>query len=141
MVLFHPLFEDAAGDKYGLMAVLRELAAVSPVPVISGFDQLIGTGTIGGHMYSVAEQARQAVTIGLRIPRRQSPMPTLNNGYSRFIFDHRALQRFGIALSALPPDSIIQNRQYSSGNSTSRKSSPSASCLPCCCCWCSFSQA
>jgi PAS domain S-box-containing protein len=115
VVLFHPLFEDAAGDKYGPMAVLRELAAVSPVPVISGFDQLIGTGTIGGHMYSVAEQARQAVTIGLRILRGAavSSMPTLNNGYSRFIFDHRALQRFGIALSALPPDSIIQNRQYS----------------------------
>lgn len=67
VVLYHPMFEDAAGSKHCLMAALRELAAVSSVPIIIGFDQLIGTGAIGGYMYSLEHQTRKAAQIGLRI--------------------------------------------------------------------------
>nr|MBP7692592.1 PAS domain S-box protein [Anaerolineales bacterium] len=114
VVLYHPVFEDAAGDKYGPMAVLRELAAVSPVPVLSGFDQLIGTGTIGGNMYSVEHQTRQAAQIGLRILRGEAAavIPGRQDQSGQFVFDHLALQRFDIPLAALPPDSQIKNRQY-----------------------------
>ena len=81
-----------------------------PVP----YDQLIGTGIIGGYMYSVEQQAREAAKIGLRILRGEAAgtIPAVKDQDNRFIFDHLALQRFDIPLVDLPPGSIIKNRQY-----------------------------
>ena len=115
IVLYELMFTDAAGKNYRPVDVLQELIAVSPVPVISGYDQYIGTGTIGGYMYSSEQQARDAAQIGMRILRGEavSAIPVQTDQSNRFIFDHLALQRFDIPLSDLPPDSIIKNRQYS----------------------------
>ncbi|MGA1411227.1 MAG: ABC transporter substrate binding protein [Prochlorotrichaceae cyanobacterium] len=115
IVLYELMFEDAAGVKYDPIDVLRELTAVSPVPVISGYDQFVGTGTIGGYMYSTEQQTRDAVQIGFRILRGESVsnIPVQKDKSNRFIFDHLALQRYDISLSTLPSNSIIRNRQYS----------------------------
>ena len=115
VVIFNIMFEDAAGVKYRPIYATREVTAVSSVPVISAYDHLIGTGIIGGYMYSLESQAREATHIGLRILHGESAgsIPCSVSRNERFIFDHLALQRFGIPLSALPPSSIIKNRQYS----------------------------
>jgi len=115
IILYHPLFEDAAGKKYRPLDALREIAAVSSVPVIGGYDQFIGTGLIGGYMYSIDQQARAAAQISLRALRGElvSAISIEENQSDRFIFDHLALQRFDIPLSALPANSILKNRQYS----------------------------
>jgi PAS domain S-box-containing protein len=115
VILYTLLFEDAAGVRYRPIDALRELATFSAVPILSGYDQFIGTGTIGSYMYSIEQQAREASRMGLRILRGEtvSAIPVLKNHGTQFIFDHLALQRWNIPLSALPPDSIIKNRQYS----------------------------
>ncbi len=115
IVFYHLMFEDADGNKHRPIDALRELAAVSSVPVISGYDQFIGIGTIGGHVYSIAQQARDAVQIGLRVLRGEavSSIPFKENQTNPFIFDHLALRHYNIPLSFLPPDSTIKNRQYS----------------------------
>jgi diguanylate cyclase (GGDEF)-like protein/PAS domain S-box-containing protein len=66
-------------------------------------------------MYSIDQQARDAAKISLRVLHGEpiSSIPIAKNESNRFIFDHLVLQRFGIPLSALPPDSIIKNRQDS----------------------------
>ena len=115
IVLFELLFEDAAGIRHRPIDVVRELAEVASVPVISGYDQFIGTGTIGGYMYSSAQQAEDAAQIGLRILRGEDVknIPIKKNQSNRYIFDHLALKRFGFSLSNVPLNSIIKNRQYS----------------------------
>ncbi len=115
IVLYNLMFEDVDGNRYRPIDVLRELTAVSAVPVISGYDVFIGTGSIGGYMYSIDHQARDAAQTGLRILRGEAPsaIPIVKNQSNQFIFDQLALQRFGIPLSALPPDSIVKNQQYS----------------------------
>ncbi|MBF0509502.1 MAG: hypothetical protein HQK57_11325, partial [Deltaproteobacteria bacterium] len=115
VVLYHLMFEDAAGVKYRPIDALRELTRVSTVPVITAYDQFIGTGTIGGYMYSIEQQAKRTVRIGLRILRGEPAnlMPITANQSNPFIFDHLALQRYGIGLSELPAKSIVKNRQYS----------------------------
>jgi diguanylate cyclase (GGDEF)-like protein len=116
VVLSHPVFEDAAGTNLDPAAALRELVEVSPVPVITGFDISIGSGTIGGNMYSLEQQARQAAQLALRILRGEADAaipPPLNSGEGVFMFDHAALQRFDIPLSALPPGSVVVNQQRS----------------------------
>ena len=115
VVLYELMFEDAAGVRHRPIDVMRELAAASAVPVISSHDHFIGTGAVGGYMYSIDRQAGQAARMGLRILRGETAgkIPVLRDQSSSFVFDHAALQRFGIPLSALPPGSIIKNRQYS----------------------------
>jgi len=115
IVLYHPMFEDAEGNKYRPLEVLQELTTVSSVPVMGGYDQFIGTGIIGGYMYSIDQQARDAAQISLRVLLGEAidSISIEQNESDRFIFDHLALQRFDIPLSLLPADSIIKNRQYS----------------------------
>ncbi len=115
VVLSHPVFEDAAGVRYNPTAALDRLVRAAAVPVINGFDLSMGTGIIGGKMYSLESQARQAAQIGLRILRGEavSAIPHAQDVSGPFIVDHLALQRFDIPLSSLPPDTIIRNRQYS----------------------------
>lgn len=114
VVLYSLMFEDAARVRYRPREALKELAAASAVPVLSGYDQFIGTGTIGGYMYSIEQQAREASRMGLRILRGEpvSAIPVLQNRGTQFMFDHRALQRWDIPLFLLPPESIVKNRQY-----------------------------
>lgn len=115
IVLYHPMFEDTEGTKYRPLEVLQELTRVSSVPVMGGYDQFIGTGIIGGYMYSIDQQARDAAQISLRVLRGEAidSIPIEQNESNRFIFDHLALQRFDLPLSLLPTGSIVKYRQYS----------------------------
>ena len=114
VIVYFLLFEDAAGMKYKPIDAIRQLTAASSVPVLSGYDQFIGTGTIGGYMYSIEQQARSVAQMGLRILRGEpiSAMPVQFNSGTRFIFDHRALQHWNIPLAALPPDRLLKHRQH-----------------------------
>ncbi len=115
VIVYFLLMEDAAGVKYKPIDVIRQLTAVSSAPVLSGYDQFIGTGTIGGYMYSIEAQARAVTRMGLRILRGEpvSAMPVQINTGTQFVFDHHALRRWNIPLSALPAESMIKNRRYS----------------------------
>lgn len=114
-IFYHLMLEDAAGIKHRPIDALRELAQVSSVPVLAAYDQFIGTGTVGGYVYSIAQHAGTACRMGLRILRGEAvgDIPVFIDPDNAFIFDHLALQRYNIPLSTLPPQSIIKNRQYS----------------------------
>ena len=108
------MFEDADGVKYRPIDAIKEISSVSSVPVLSGYDQFIGTGSIGGYMYSIEEQARAAARIGLRLMNGEDveSIPIKRNSATKFIFDHAVLKRFHIDISELPDGSVIKNRQY-----------------------------
>jgi two-component sensor histidine kinase len=114
VILYQLMFEDAAGLKYRPIDAIRELVEASAVPVICSYDQFLGTGTIGGYMYSIEQQAAAAARAGLRILRGESPasVHSLGSEANRYTFDHAALIRWRIPLSSLPPGSILVNRQY-----------------------------
>lgn len=114
-ILYHLLFEDAAGNKFRPIDALRELAAVSAVPVLSGYSQFIGTGSVGGFMFSIEHHAKTAARLGIRILRGEpaDSLPVADDTDNQFMFDHPALIRHSIPLSALPPESLVMNRQFS----------------------------
>ncbi len=114
LILYLTMFEDAAGIHYRPYDALKEIAKVSSVPILSSYSQFIGTGTIGGHVFSVEEAAGQATIKGIRILNGESVsnIPVSSELGNHFIFDHEALINYDIPLSALPPESIIKNRQY-----------------------------
>ena len=115
MIFYQFMFQDAAGVTYRPIDVLSGLTSVSSVPVITTQDYFIGLGTIGGYVFSIEYVAEGAARLGERILRGESAsgIPVAEYQSNRFIFDHLALQRYGIPLSALPEGSIIRNRQYS----------------------------
>ncbi|ACK70490.1 diguanylate cyclase [Gloeothece citriformis PCC 7424] len=115
IVVYGLMSEDVDGIRYRPLDVLRQLTEVSAVPVLSGYDQFIGTGTVGGYMSSIQQQANKAVLLGLSILKDQSTrnLPVITYSTNQFIFDYPVLRHWNIPLSALPPDSIVKNPQYS----------------------------
>lgn len=113
VILYQLMFEDADGVAHRPIDVVREISEVSSVPVISGYDQFIGTGSIGGSLYSIEAQSLEAVDLSIHILHGDDMGAFRNTTVpNQFIFDHTALRRWGIPLSSLPQGSLIRNRQY-----------------------------
>ncbi len=115
IVLYHLLFEDATGAKYRPIDALRQLAATSTVPILGGYEQFIGAGALGGYVYSIDQQARQAAQLGLRYLRGAPivTLPIIEDQDNRFVFDYAVMQQFGISPAVLPADSIVKNHNVS----------------------------
>lgn len=113
-IFYQYMFEDAAGGRYRPMDALSELLSVSAAPVIVRQDYFIGTGALGGYVFSAEAMTAGAARLGERILRGAAVADIPIAGYqsNRFMFDHLALQRFNIPLATLPAGSIIKNRQY-----------------------------
>lgn len=113
IIIYQPMLNDKDGNSFNPIEMLHELTRIAAVPVITAHDQFIGTGTIGGSMHSIEQSATLAAHIGVNILRGDlininSARGSYNN---QFIFDMKALKRFNISLSDLPPRSIIKNRE------------------------------
>ena len=115
IVLYHLLFEDAIGAKYRPIDALRQLATTSAVPILGGYEQFIGAGALGGYVYSIDQQAREAEQLGLRHLRGApiATLPVIEDQGNRFVFDYAVMQQFDISAAAVPIDSIVKNRDVS----------------------------
>jgi len=69
-------------------------------------------GEVGGYVSSISEQGKVAGAITLRILNGEKPqnIPTVK-GVSAYMFDWRALKRWGFKEADLPPGSIVLNRE------------------------------
>jgi diguanylate cyclase (GGDEF)-like protein/PAS domain S-box-containing protein len=85
------------------------------VPIYSVWDFSLGHGIVGGYLVSGFTQGTTIAQIALRIlggePMDQIPVNT--NSPSRYMFDYRQLQRFGVDAGLLPPDSVVLNKPTS----------------------------
>ncbi len=122
-VLYHLLFQDAAGDRYRPSEALRRLAAASAVPVLVGYDRFVGLGSLGGYTYSIESQASEAVKMMLAILRgeRLGKGRVVKGRGNRFVFDHEVARRFGIRVKDLPAGSLLKNRILSFGELYARE--------------------
>lgn len=85
------------------------------VPIFHFWEHGVGDGVLGGILISHREQGRQAALMARRILGGEpaSTIAVLSQSPNLPIFDSRQLQRFGIAESLLPADSIIHFAQKS----------------------------
>ena len=76
------------------------------------FDVYLNHGEVGGYLSSLSEQGKVAGGMALRILKGEKPreIPRVK-GVNTYMFDWRALKRWGLKESALPPGSIVINRQ------------------------------
>ena len=105
----HRIFSDYLHDKYSGDA--QAIAKVSNVPVYPFTDVTFGTG-IGGSVSDVGGLGQRAGELAHRVlsgaEPKSSSLQILTRGMP--IFDWRALQRWGISESRLPPGSVIRYR-------------------------------
>ena len=113
-IVYHTAFtRDAAGRRFidSTQSVpLVASAANAPVFVMDDVD--FRAGAVGGDLVNWADDARVAAEMAVRVLNGEKPqnIPIVrsNNAY---MFDWRALQRWGLRESDLPLGSIVLNRQ------------------------------
>ena len=113
-IVYHTAFtRDAAGRRFidSTQSVpLVASAANAPVFVMDDVD--FRAGAVGGDLVNWADDARVAAEMAVRVLNGEKPqnIPIVrsNNAY---MFDWRALKRWGLRQSDLPLGSIVLNRQ------------------------------
>ena len=106
---------DDTGRTYSAVEVAQVLSVSANAPMYSWHEGFFGHGIVGGRLHSAANDARETARIAVRVLNGQSPRSigarTIDSGILEF--DARQLQRWAIAESSLPAESIIAFRQPS----------------------------
>ena len=114
-VVFYSFFSrDKTGRFFEYDRSAAAIAKASKAPIYGAWDFNLGYGMVGGKLISGFYQGVVAGEIALRVLRGENPdsIPVVRfsaDRPNRYMFDYLQLQRFGIPLSALPKDSIIEN--------------------------------
>ncbi|HTR43410.1 MAG TPA: ABC transporter substrate binding protein [Pseudomonadales bacterium] len=115
VILLGTVQRDMTGQAFYTSEVVQMLAPSANVPVYVLGEGLIGTGALGGDVMDSETLGKGAGEIALRVlagaPADQIPVAIHNDGTP--MVDWRALQRWNIKVSRLPPDCVIRYRPRS----------------------------
>src|SRR5262249_11164851 len=115
-IVYHTaITQDAAGERFidsAQSVPLVASAANAPVFVMDDVD--LRGGTVGGDLVNWADDGRIAAEMAVRVLNGERPegIPIVTSSDS-FMFDWRALQRWGLKPSSLPQGSIVLFREPS----------------------------
>ncbi len=114
-ILFTRMFRDGAGRAFNSAQAAQLIAESANVPVYVMTDTMLGTGAVGGSVADVAALARRAGEFAHRVLGGAAPnsLPFEIRTDGVPMFDWRALKRWGISESRLPPDSVVRFRPQS----------------------------
>jgi PAS domain S-box-containing protein len=113
VVLYIGFGRDAAGTKFVSGSEGAGLiVGAANAPVFSLFDVHLNHGEVGGKVSNLHEQGRVAGVLALRVLSGERPQNIpFAKAVSTYMFDWRALRRWGLSESHLPPGSIVLNRE------------------------------
>jgi signal transduction histidine kinase len=113
MVLFTTLFRDAHEEPFVSARVCSAIADSSRAPVYGVFETYLGCGIIGGAIFDIDANVRQAAAIGIRIlngePVKNIPVET--GPPNRYVVDWRQLKKWGISERNLPRGTTVMYRE------------------------------
>jgi signal transduction histidine kinase len=114
LVLLTSVSMDAAGTRFKGNETGTMVSAAANAPVFSLFDVYLNHGEVGGYLSSLREQGKVAGGMALRLLSGAKPqaIPRVT-GVNTYMFDWRALKRWGLRESDLPPGSVVLFREIS----------------------------
>jgi signal transduction histidine kinase len=109
IVLYTHIGMDAKGTRYiGASQAGPMVARVANAPVFGPSDVDLGHGEVGGYLQSFAKEGKIVGGIAVRILSGERPQDVpIVRGANIYMFDWRALRRWGFSESNLPPDSMV----------------------------------
>jgi two-component system, LuxR family, sensor kinase FixL len=115
VILFSRLFRDGAGQAFISSQVGQWIAQWANVPMYILSDASLGTGAVGGSVASIEAFGKRAGELARLIltGTSRSSLPFEIRTDSVPTFDWRALKRWGISESRLPPNSVVRFRPTS----------------------------
>lgn len=114
-IVYTALYSDGEGTYYPPADAVALLAAVANRPIVVSFETFIGTGAAGGFVFLPSTLGESAARLALRVLNGEpvSSIPIAATDVARPVFDWRALKRWRVAPSNLPPGSEIRYRDPS----------------------------
>jgi len=109
IVLLLTVFADSEGNAFVPAHVAGSLSAVSPAPLYAPYDTYIGNGIVGGFVETFESVGVRAADMALQILAGKDPAtiaPQTNPGQA-YRVDHRAMVRWKLQASKLPPDTAV----------------------------------
>jgi GAF domain-containing protein/ABC-type uncharacterized transport system substrate-binding protein len=115
IILYLFLFRDSVGNEFLPLHFLARMSQVANAPIFGLWENLLGSGIVGGHLMSFRAQGKKAAELGRRVLMGEKPddIPIVYEGTNLFLFDRRQLKRWGIPETALPPGSGVRFREIS----------------------------
>lgn len=113
-IVFHTsIMQDAAGAHFiDATQSAPMVAGASNAPVFVVDDVDLGEGTVGGNLISWAATGQVAARMALRVLDGEKPQDIpIAKIPNLYMFDWRALRRWGFKESSLPPGSLVLYRQ------------------------------
>ena len=112
IVLLLSFARDAEGVGYKSNEIGPLVAAAASAPVFSMYDVFLNHGEVGGYLSNLSQQGKIAGGMALRLLQGEKPqdIPRVK-GVNAYMFDWRAVKRWDLKESEIPPGSIILNWQ------------------------------
>jgi PAS domain S-box-containing protein len=114
-VFFGILVVDAANIPFDPGEAVKDIIADANSPVFALHESFFGLGTVGGRLIQERAGGQRAAEAALKILQGESPanLSIPPEPAQVPVYDWRALQRWGISVTLLPPGSTIRFRQPS----------------------------
>jgi|tagenome__1003787_1003787.scaffolds.fasta_scaffold20973150_1 signal transduction histidine kinase len=113
-IVYHTaMTQDAAGERFIDSAdAVPLVASAANAPVFVMDDVDLNGGTVGGDLVNWADDARVAAGMAVRVLNGERPqdIPVVTSK-NTYMFDWRALKRWGLKEKNLPPGSVLLHRQ------------------------------
>jgi PAS domain S-box-containing protein len=113
-IVYHTsLMQDASGTRFiDATQAVPLIASASKAPVFVVDDVDLGRGTAGGDLLNFTSDGRIVGEMAVRVLNGEKPrdIPIVKSA-TVYMFDWRALQRWGLRESDLPADSTVLNRE------------------------------
>ncbi len=109
VVLYSHIGMDAKGTRYvGASQAFPMVADAANAPVYIPSDAELGRGGVGGYLHSFAKEGRIVGGIAVRILNGARPQDVpIVRGVNAYMFDWRALKRWGLREGNLPSGSMV----------------------------------
>jgi PAS domain S-box-containing protein len=114
-ILFYRMFRDGAGQPVISTQAGQSIAQWASAPVYVMAGTALGTGAVGGSLGDIDAIGKRAGELARLVLSGTAPasLPLESSTGSVPTFDWRALKRWGISESRLPPNSIVRFRPQS----------------------------